>query len=70
MPSAQLKLAILRLQEYGHVTEQKYREGRTAILRSFLDSGMLFRTHALTSLLQAQAEKNISREIQRLTSTA
>ncbi|WP_439477414.1 HD domain-containing protein [Brevundimonas sp.] len=53
--------------EYGHVPEPLYRAGRAAILKRFLESGLLFADPVWAERFEAQARANLAREIAALT---
>lgn len=49
--------------EYSHLDEEMFQKGRSAVLRSFLQSSRIFKTNALHNLLEAQARSNLSCEL-------
>lgn len=54
--------------EYDWVDEAAYKAGREAVLRNFLARAALFHTPSIASRLEAQARRNIARELQQLAS--
>lgn len=52
--------------EYAWVSDEDYRRGRTAVLRSFLDRETIYHTPVFKSRLESQARENLRRAIQRL----
>ncbi len=52
--------------EYGWVTNVDYREGRTKVLKSFLDRGRIFQTAKIHETLELKAVQNLRDEILRL----
>ena len=53
-------------QEYAHVPDAEYRDGRASILRGFLDREWIFRTEFFRVKYEAAARKNIESEIRSL----
>jgi len=53
-------------QEYGHVPEEAWRAGRTAVLQRFLDSAQLYPDPAWAARSEARARANIARELEGL----
>lgn len=53
--------------EYGWVTDDAYRTGRAAVLRSFTDRPALYRTPELRAEWEARARANLARELATLT---
>lgn len=53
-------------EEYDWVPKPDYREGRTRVLRSFLERRHLYQTHAARELLEDQARMNLGRALQGL----
>ena len=53
--------------EYAHVSDEDWRTGRRAVLRTFLDRPTIFHTHAGRDRWEAAARTNISRELSTLT---
>jgi predicted metal-dependent HD superfamily phosphohydrolase len=53
-------------QEYAWVPEPAYREGRAKVLTNFLRRERLFYTEALAQRFEAQARRNLSDEVRRL----
>jgi predicted metal-dependent HD superfamily phosphohydrolase len=54
--------------EYSWVSDEAFRTGRTAVLRSFLDRPRIFTTDHFHHLYEATARKNLSRSIAALKS--
>lgn len=54
--------------EYGWVSEEAFRAGRTAILQKFLDRPTLYRLPYFQRKYEAQARKNLARSIEQLAS--
>jgi len=52
--------------EYGWVDEARYREGRSAVLRSFLDRAAIYRTPELHAAWEAAARVNLAAELSAL----
>jgi predicted metal-dependent HD superfamily phosphohydrolase len=52
--------------EYAHVSDDDWRTGRRAVLRSFLDRPTIFHTHPGRDRWEAAARSNISRELEQL----
>lgn len=52
--------------EYGHVSDDDWRVGRRAVLRSFLDRPVIFRTIPGRERWEPRARINISRELSQL----
>ena len=52
--------------EYAHVADDDYRDGRRAVLRSFLDRPTIFRTLAGRERWESRARINISHELSTL----
>ena len=52
--------------EYAHVSDDDWRVGRRAVLRSFLDRPTIFHTHPGRDRWEAAARSNISRELESL----
>lgn len=50
-------------QEYGFVSEELYRQGRTAVLSRFLARPIIYRTAVLFDRFEQAARHNIAREI-------
>ncbi len=50
-------------QEYAHVADDNYRDGRTAVLRGLLAHPRLYLTDYYYNQLEAQARDNIKREL-------
>ena len=50
-------------QEYAHVADDNYRDGRTAVLQGLLAHPKLYLTDYYYSQLEAQARDNIKREL-------
>jgi predicted metal-dependent HD superfamily phosphohydrolase len=53
--------------EYAHVPEEKWREGRAAVLRSLLAKTPLYRTRRARTQWQPQATLNLKEELRTLT---
>jgi predicted metal-dependent HD superfamily phosphohydrolase len=53
-------------QEYEHVEEDAYREGRSAVLRGFLGRKRIYHTRHFRKLLEKQARENMLRELESL----
>jgi predicted metal-dependent HD superfamily phosphohydrolase len=53
-------------QEYAHVPEDAYREGRGAVLRGFLERKRIYQTRHFRKLLEKQARQNLQRELMAL----
>lgn len=66
-PAAYDHYSNLIRKEYVHVPSVLYAAGRKRVLRSFLDSDYIFHTAHFRSANEAQARKNIKRELQQLT---
>jgi predicted metal-dependent HD superfamily phosphohydrolase len=49
--------------EYGHLTDEVWREGRAAVVRAFLDRRRLFYDDALHAELDARARDNLRAEL-------
>jgi predicted metal-dependent HD superfamily phosphohydrolase len=60
------KYAAQIRQEYSWVPEDQYRSGRTQILQSFLNRPRIYYTTEMHEKLDAQARRNIQREIEKL----
>ena len=54
-------------QEYAHVSDDGWRQGRRAVLHSLLDRPTIFHTHAGRDRWESAARSNISRELESLT---
>lgn len=54
--------------EYAHVEAEAYRQGRSAILKSFLARKSIYQTRHYRKLLEDQARKNILTELEELAS--
>jgi predicted metal-dependent HD superfamily phosphohydrolase len=52
--------------EYAHVGEAQWREGRTRVLRSFLERPAIYSTAVFHAAREAQARANLQRALQRL----
>ncbi|MEP7299090.1 MAG: N-methyl-D-aspartate receptor NMDAR2C subunit [Burkholderiales bacterium] len=52
--------------EYAWVDEARYREGRSAVLRSFLDRAAIYRTPELHATWEAAARTNLAAELSAL----
>jgi predicted metal-dependent HD superfamily phosphohydrolase len=52
--------------EYTWVPDEQYRQGRSAVLRGFLQRERIFRTDTCFIALEARARENLAREIQAL----
>lgn len=52
--------------EYAWVDEARYRAGRAAVLRGFLDRAAIYRTPTLHAAWEAQARINLARELSAL----
>ena len=52
--------------EYAWVPEARYRAGRAAVLRSFLDRPQIYVTNTFRELYEAQARKNIELRLREL----
>jgi predicted metal-dependent HD superfamily phosphohydrolase len=52
--------------EYGHLDDRTWREGRTAVLRTFLHRSHVFGTDRMRHELDERARVNLSRELQTL----
>ncbi|CAN7414162.1 HD domain-containing protein [Rhizobacter sp. LjRoot28] len=50
--------------EYAWVPEERYLEGRAAVLRGFLERDAIYRTPALQAAWEAPARGNLARELQ------
>jgi predicted metal-dependent HD superfamily phosphohydrolase len=57
--------AMIR-KEYADVPDQLYKEGRRALLSTFLNGGHIYRTRYFRERLEAQARANIVRELKKL----
>ena len=53
-------------QEYAFVPEEAFRKGRGAILKSFLDQGVIYHTHELREELEGSARNNLNRVLEKL----
>jgi predicted metal-dependent HD superfamily phosphohydrolase len=53
-------------EEYAHVPEKEYRQGRRRVLRSFLDRPRLYNTDKFYAQLEQRARENLQRELDRL----
>lgn len=52
--------------EYAHVSASDFARGRAQILGSYLEQHVIYRTAAAQELWEAQARRNVSREIEQL----
>ena len=52
--------------EYEFVPEAAFRKGRSAVLRSFRDQGVLYHTAELSERLEVSARGNLSRTLVQL----
>lgn len=50
-------------QEYAFVPEEAFRKGRGAVLKSFLDQGVIYHTAELREKLEAPARNNLNRAL-------
>ncbi len=53
-------------EEYSHVPEDDYKEGRRKVLRGFLDRPRLYTTDRFHGMLEARARENLERALSRL----
>lgn len=53
-------------QEYEFVPEEAFRKGRSAVLRSFLDQGVIYHTAELREKLELPARENLCRALKNL----
>lgn len=53
-------------QEYDFVPEEAFRKGRSAVLESFLDQGVIYHTAELREKLELPARENLSRALENL----
>jgi predicted metal-dependent HD superfamily phosphohydrolase len=53
-------------QEYAHVPDRQFREGRSRVLRRFLDRPRLYSTDRFHSTLETRARENLRRALERL----
>ena len=53
-------------QEYAHVPDDAFREGRATILRTYLEQPRIYRTDAARDLWETRARANLAREIETL----
>lgn len=53
-------------QEYEFVPETAFRKGRSAVLESFLDQGVIYHTAELREKLELPARENLSRALENL----
>jgi len=53
--------------EYDWVPEAQFREGRTAVLRAFLERAYIYHTEFFRDRLEAQARTNLARSLEQLT---
>mgnify|MGYP007008165826 CR=1 FL=1 len=53
-------------QEYEFVPGTAFRKGRSAVLRSFLDQGVIYHTAELREKLELPARENLSRALENL----
>lgn len=53
-------------EEYAHVPDDAWRQGRAAVLQRFLDAQVIFPDPAFAEWLDAQARDNLSRELSSL----
>ncbi len=51
-------------EEFSFATDEQYRAGRAALLRTFLDRGRIYATDALHDRFEAPARANLAREIE------
>ena len=56
------------LREYEWLSEEKYREGRAAVLQEFLNRSPIFQVREMRDLLESQAKENLARRIKELQS--
>ena len=56
--------------EYGHVSDEAWREGRAKVLRSFLARPRIYATDAYRDALEARARENLSSSIAALSGTS
>jgi len=56
--------------EYGHVADAAWREGRSRVLRAFLDRPRLYGTAVYHDALEARARANLARSLQALSGPA
>jgi len=52
--------------EYDFVPEEAFRKGRSAVLESFLDQGVIYHTAGLREKLELPARENLSRALENL----
>jgi predicted metal-dependent HD superfamily phosphohydrolase len=52
--------------EYGWVVDAVYRQGRSRVLKSFLERDAIYRTPALRAAWEAAARRNLQDELERL----
>lgn len=52
--------------EYAHVPDAAWRTGRAAVLRRFLERGMIYRTETFHGTLEQAARANLARSLERL----
>lgn len=57
-------------EEYGHVPDDLYRPGRTAVLQGFLDREHIYCTQSVREELEDRARENIARELRVLEASA
>lgn len=57
-------------EEYAHVPEALWRQGRARVMQKFLDAPVLYAEASLRAQLEGQARSNIAREIAKLQSPA
>ena len=53
-------------QEYDFVPEEAFRKGRGAVLKGFLDQGVIYHTAELRERLEVLARDNLSRALGKL----
>ena len=53
-------------QEYAFVPEEAFRKGRGAVLKSFLDQGVIYHIVELREKLEASARNNLNRVLEKL----
>jgi predicted metal-dependent HD superfamily phosphohydrolase len=62
-PEAYDAYALAVRQEYAHVSDEAWRQGRPEVLRHFLDAPAIYPDPSLRDHFEAQARANLAREI-------
>lgn len=52
--------------EYGHLSDQEWRDGRTKVLKGFLERSWIYHSDVFRGLLESKARENMKMSIARL----